>query len=125
MAETGSNPAVDVSTIADASTRRAVRAVVNLNQQLQARIQHQQTEIEALLLMMIEKHIGSLGEFKRHILKLQSGEARSERIHSEIAAVTAAPPPPPAAAPAPPPVQPKREPRIAEPEIDRPRRYTL
>jgi hypothetical protein len=122
-------PNVDVSTITDPDIRRAFRMMVQQNQHLTARMHQQQQEIEALLQMILEKHVGSVSEFKRHMLRLQSGDARSERLHGMITGGapngttngttngTAA-----AAAPA----KPRRpEPEIAEPEIDRPRRYTL
>jgi hypothetical protein len=130
----GSLPSVDVSTITDPDIRRVVRQVVQLNQQLSAQIRQQQNEIEALLQMMMEKHIGSIGEFKRHLLKLQQGGARSERIHEQIAGVaqiglaaapTSADQKPAAATPAPRPTRPEKYPEFAEPEVDRPRRYTL
>jgi hypothetical protein len=126
-----STPQVDVSLIDDPHVRRAVRAVVQLSQGLELRVRQQQQEIEALLQMMVEKHLGSVGEFKRHLLKLQQGDARGERIHGQIAAVTpaAAPAATAAAAAAPSPVNKDRpvrtEPRYSEPEVDRPRRYTL
>ena len=130
--QAGSLPSVDVSTITDPDIRRVVRQVVQLNQQLSAQIRQQQNEIEALLQMMIEKHVGSIVEFKRHILKLQQGGARTDRIHEQIAGVTqvglaAAPtsadqkP----ATPAPRPTRSEKFPEYAEPEVDRPRRYTL
>jgi hypothetical protein len=101
---------------------------VQQNQQLTARMHQQQQEIEALLQLMLEKHVGSVSEFKRHMLKLQSGDARSERLHSMITggglptngtngtSGTTAGHAPHARRP---------EPEIAEPEVDRPRRYTL
>jgi hypothetical protein len=127
-------PQVDVSTITDTPTRRAVRGVLQLNQQLTETVHRQQLEIEALLQMMCEKHVGSVGEFKRHMLKLQGNDARSERIHGQIAGVAA--PQQPAAKPAAavaPQVAAKpaaaaaaaARPSYGEPEIDRPRRYTL
>jgi hypothetical protein len=132
----GSLPSVDISTITDPDIRRVVRQVVQLNQQLSSQIRQQQNEIEALLQMMIEKHVGSLGEFKRHMLKLQQGGARTERIHEQIAsasaaqvglagATTGADQKPAVASPAPRPTRPEKYPEYAEPEIDRPRRYTL
>ena len=128
-------PAIDVSTITDTPTRRAVRGVLQLNQQLTETVHRQQLEIEALLHMMCEKHVGSVGEFKRHMLKLQGNDARSERIHGQIAGMSA----PHAAAAAKPAVAvaaqpvaahpaaatPAPKPNYGEPEIDRPRRYTL
>jgi hypothetical protein len=130
----GSLPSVDISTITDPDIRRVVRQVVQLNQQLSSQIRQQQNEIEALLQMMIEKHVGSLGEFKRHMLKLQQGGARTERIHEQIAgaaqvglsaAATGADQKPEATTPAPRPTRPEKYPEYAEPEVDRPRRYTL
>jgi TolA-binding protein len=134
--QAGSLPSVDVSTITDPDIRRVVRQVVQLNQQLSAQIRQQQNEIEALLQMMIEKHVGSIGEFKRHMLKLQQGGARNERLHEQItsatqvglaAAATGADQKPAAtpATPAPRPTRPEKYPEFAEPEVDRPRRYTL
>jgi hypothetical protein len=136
---TGALPTVDVSILSDPDVRRVVRQVVQLNQQLSAQLKQQQTEIEALLEMMIDKHVGSLGEFKRTLLKIQQGGARSERLHQEIAGATqvglAATPaaadqkpgatPVKAATPAPRPTRPANYPEYAEPEVDRPRRYTL
>jgi hypothetical protein len=114
-------PNVDVSTITDPDIRRAFRTVVQQNQQLTARMHQQQQEIEALLQMMLEKHVGSVGEFKRHMLKLQTGDARGERLHGMITGHAPNGAAPAAAA------QPARrpQPEIAEPEVDRPRRYTL
>ena len=124
MSHGGSLPNVDVSTISDPDIRRAFRMMVQQNQQLTARMHQQQQEIESLLQMLLEKHVGSVSEFKRHMLKLQAGDARSERLHSMITGgalptngtngTTATAPPPR-----------RPEPEIAEPEVDRPRRYTL
>lgn len=111
---------VDVSTIPDPDVRRAFRAVVQLNQQLGQRVHQQQQEIEALLQMMIEKHVGSVGEFKRHMLRLQTADARSERIHGQIAgtAAAAAPSAPAAAASS-------SRSAASSDDYERPRRYTL
>src|SRR6478735_3372015 len=119
MSDSGTPSAIDVSTIQDADTRRAVRAVAQQNQQLALRVHQQQQEIEALLQMMVEKHVGSVGEFKRHMLRLQTADARSERIHGQIAGGVGAPPA--AAATAAPTAH---RPRIDD-DDDRPRRYTL
>jgi hypothetical protein len=127
MPHSGSLPNVDVSTITDPDVRRAFRMVVQQNQQLTARMHQQQQEIEALLQMMIEKHVGSLGEFKRLMLRLQAGDARGERIHSMMTGVGLASNGTHGAAAANGAIPPKRapEPEVAEPEVDRPRRYTL
>jgi hypothetical protein len=118
MPHSHSLPNLDVSTISDPDVRRAFRMVVQQNQQLTARMHQQQQEIEALLQMMLEKHVGSVGEFKRHMLKLQAGDARGERLHGMITGTAAV------AAPVTAPTR-RPEPEIAEPEVDRPRRYTL
>jgi hypothetical protein len=118
MAGTGTQ--VDVSTIPDPDVRRAFRAVVQINEQLSTQVRQQQQEIEALLQMMIEKHVGSVGEFKRHMLRLQTADARSERIHGQIAGGVGAPA---AAAAATPRVE--HRPHPIDSDDDRPRRYTL
>jgi len=128
--QAGTLPSVDVSTISDPDVRRVIRQVVVLNQTLSAQIKQQQNEIESLLQMMIEKHVGSLGEFKRHMLKLQQGGAKTERLHEQIAGVTQVGADNPRAAgvsqPTPPkPTRPPNYPEYADPEVDRPRRYTL
>jgi hypothetical protein len=132
MPDTGTLPQVDVSSITDPDIRRAIRAVVQVNQHLSAQVHQQQQEIESLLQMLVEKHIGSVGEFKRHMLKMQSADPRSERIHGQIAgatqnhghaahAHTASP-----AASAAPAARVERAPHVSRPaDDDHPRRYTL
>ncbi|HEY7119822.1 MAG TPA: hypothetical protein VH475_24745 [Tepidisphaeraceae bacterium] len=95
--------------------------MVQINQQLSAQIHQQQQEIEAVLQMMIDKHMATIPEFKRHMLRLQQGDARSERLHGQLSAAATGVPAPSTTLP------PRRDPPpdIAEPEIDRPRRYTL
>ena len=131
MSDSGTMPQVDVSTITDPDIRRAIRAVVQVNQHLSAQVHQQQQEIESLLQMMVEKHIGSVGEFKRHMLKMQSADPRSERLHGQIAGATAthghsshthAAPAAPAAAAAP---AARVERHIPRSDDDHPRRYTL
>jgi hypothetical protein len=123
----GTLPQVDVSTISDPDIRRAIRSVVQLNQHLTAQVHQHQQEIESLLQMMVEKHIGSIGEFKRHMLKMQSADPRSERLHGQIAGGAHAAPSAAAAAhgsaAAPPPRQ-ARPAEVSQPD-DHPRRYTL
>ena len=71
-----------IANVPDPDVRRALRA---LYQDLQQTIQHHQMEIQALLEMMLEKHVGSIGEYKRHLTRLQQGGVpRSERIQSQI-----------------------------------------
>lgn len=74
---------IDLSRIEQAETRRALRSLV---QQLQEITRQQQVEIEALLDMMVDKNIGSLGEFKRYVTRIvQHSDERIERVHSQIA----------------------------------------
>ena len=118
---------IDVSHIQDPDTRRALRAAVQLTQALEVRVRQQQQEIEALLQMMVEKHVGSIGEFKRHMMKLQTGDARGERLHGQITAtVMPAAQRPAAAAATATPAPAARPARMPDPDDgDRPRRYTL
>ena len=78
---TSQPPTLDLSTVNDPDVRRALRKVY---QELCDTMQRQDLEIQALLGMMLEKHVGSLGEYKRHLLKLQQGGARSARIQGQI-----------------------------------------
>jgi hypothetical protein len=123
MPDSGTMPQVDVSSITDPDVRRAFRSLLQANQYMTVRVEQQQQEIEALLQMMVEKHIGSIGEFKRHMIKLQNADPRSERLHGQIAGSPA-----PAAHMHAAPHQPAATPRraeIAQPEVDGHRRYTL
>jgi uncharacterized coiled-coil protein SlyX len=84
---------VDVSRIESAETRRAIRMLL---QQLEDVIAHQQTQIEALVELITEKHVASLSEFRRAVQQITDrSNQRSERIHSQISAVLHTPPPVP------------------------------
>ena len=73
-----------LSTVPDPDVRRALRAMYH---DLHQTIEKHQLEIQALLEMMLEKHVGSIGEYKRHLTRLQQGAVpRSERIQSQIGA---------------------------------------
>ena len=83
---TTSSPAasgLDLSSVSDPDVRRALRAIY---QELQTTVQRQEVEIHAMLEMMLEKHVGSIGEYKRHLMRLQQGGggARSARIHDQV-----------------------------------------
>lgn len=82
---------VDLTRIENAEVRRAVRQLV---QQLQETIARQQVEIEALLELMLEKHIASLSEFRRQVQRVsQHATERNERVHSQaVQTVTPQPP---------------------------------
>jgi hypothetical protein len=78
----------DLSQIDDPAVRRALKT---LHTQMTASLYRQQLEIDALLELMLEKHIGSIGEFKRQLVRLQQDRSRSQRIHTAIAAAQAQP----------------------------------
>jgi len=88
----------DLSFVQDPDVRHALRLVCR---HLCETIEKQQMVIEALLEMMMEKHMGSLGEFKRHLIRLHQNDARGQRIRQCIeeaaqafaTAPPAAPPP--------------------------------
>jgi hypothetical protein len=72
---------VDLAQISDPDVRRAIRSVYG---ELSETIQRQQMEIEALLEMMVDKHVGSISEFKRSVQKLQQGGVKAGRVHEAI-----------------------------------------
>lgn len=97
MSEVTSNPTgPDLTSVSDPDVRRAMRA---MHQQFQDVISRQQMEIDALLEMIMEKHMGSLGEFKRHLMRLQQNGSRSERIHMAVESAAHPASPHPVAAP--------------------------
>jgi hypothetical protein len=90
MADTTSRPDPPyLSSIPDPDMRRAIRTVYH---DLHATIEKQQVEIQALLEVVLEKHVTSIGEYKRHLARVQQGgTARTERISSQIGAPVAPP----------------------------------
>src|SRR3954463_10334412 len=75
--------ALDLSRVDDPETRRAIRAV---HQQMNETIARQQMEIEALVEVLIEKHMTSIGEFRRHMMKVSQKDARGMRLHDQLMA---------------------------------------
>ena len=75
--------ALDLSRIDDPETRRAIRTV---HQQLTETISRQQMEIEALVEVLMEKHMTSIGEFRRHMMKVSQKDARGMRLHDQLMA---------------------------------------
>ena len=81
----------EITAVHDPDVRRALRAMYN---ELHATIEHHPMEIQALLEMMMEKNVGSIGEYKRHLMRLQQGGVgRSERIHGQISGAAGQQPP--------------------------------
>ena len=74
---------LDLSRVDDPETRRAIRAV---HQQMSETISRQQMEIEALVEVLIEKHMTSIGEFRRHMMKVGQKDARGMRLHDQLMA---------------------------------------
>jgi hypothetical protein len=76
---------VDLTRIENAEVRRAIRQLIR---QLQEIVAQQQVQIEALIEMTVDKHIWSLGEYRRAIQKIsQSASGRNDRIHAQVAQV--------------------------------------
>jgi hypothetical protein len=76
-----------IGNVQDPDVRRALRAV---HAHYEAALAKQQTEIEVLLETLLEKHITSIGEFKRQMARFQNKDARVQRLHEQVAAVTSA-----------------------------------
>ena len=74
---------LDLSRVDDPETRRAIRAI---HQQMTETISRQQMEIEALVEVLIEKHMTSIGEFRRHMMKVGQKDARGMRLHDQLMA---------------------------------------
>ncbi len=70
---------IDLSNVEPAETRRAVRQVL---QMLNARLEEQQTEIEALIEMLVDRHVVSVGELKSYIRRMQQRDDKAARLHS-------------------------------------------
>jgi Arc/MetJ-type ribon-helix-helix transcriptional regulator len=81
---------LELSYVHEPDVRRALRA---MQQQMTETLARQQTEIDAILEVLLEKHLTSLGEFKRKLVMLQQDAARSQRIHGAIASAGAPAPP--------------------------------
>src|SRR3954462_3933562 len=80
--QTGPSP-LDLSRVDDPETRRAIRAV---HQQMNETISRQQNQIEALVEVLIEKHMTSIGEFRRHMMRVGQKDARGTRLHDQLMA---------------------------------------
>ena len=85
MAESN-HPAVDVSLVEDPDVRRVLRAI---QQEYKAALSRQQAEMDAILDVLMEKHVTSVGELRRHVMKhaqqqQQSGGGRAARLHEAL-----------------------------------------
>jgi hypothetical protein len=88
--------AVDVSVVEDPDARRVLRAI---QQEYGTALARQQAEIDAILEVLLEKHVTSVGELRRHVARHQqhqSGGGRAGRLHDALwGAAGAAPNPTP------------------------------
>jgi ATP-dependent Zn protease len=80
---TAQSTRLDLASIADPDVRRVLR---QMHEQYRAILDRQQVEIEAILEMLIDKRLGSLGEFKLNASRLQEKNIRSERFHEAVLA---------------------------------------
>jgi hypothetical protein len=87
-ATTQHSDVLDLSFVTDSETRRALR---QYHQQILAVIERQQVEIDALIEILLDKHITSLSEYKLLLMKIHQKGDRTARIHGAIAAATHAP----------------------------------
>ncbi len=76
---------VDVSGVDDPQARRVLRA---MQQEYQAALHRQQVEIDVIFEVLLEKHLSSVGELRRHVAKLQQQQTgvtgRSGRLHDTL-----------------------------------------
>ncbi|MCY2951727.1 MAG: hypothetical protein NTU53_07080 [Planctomycetota bacterium] len=82
MSETPRHDGLDLSYVQDPDARRALRMI---HQQISEAVTRQQMEIDAMLELMIEKHVTSLSEFRRNLIRLQQDTTRMNRIHGAMA----------------------------------------
>ncbi|MGA2498464.1 MAG: hypothetical protein ABSH20_12020 [Tepidisphaeraceae bacterium] len=88
---TANLPPLDLAHIDDPEVRRALRS---LQADFAGKLSQMQVQIDAMVQMMVDKHLGSLGEFRREVAKLQQDHGKLERIHG---AMSGTPSPHPAA----------------------------
>lgn len=84
MAESIHQSAVDVNAVADPDVRRVLRA---MQQEYATALAHQRAEVDAILEVLLEKHITSVGELRRHVAKVQqqqAGGSRAGRVHDAL-----------------------------------------
>lgn len=83
MAHVTSQPInVDLTRIENAEVRRAMRQLV---QQMQETIAQQQLHIEALIELILEKHIASSSEYKRQLQRIaQHPGGHGDRVHTQV-----------------------------------------
>ncbi len=74
----------EIHEVRDPEVRRALRAMYH---ELAGSVQRHQIEIEAMLQLILEKHVASMSEYRLHLSRLQQGlSQRGERIHEQLQA---------------------------------------
>ena len=73
--------AIDLSSIEDPHVRRALRAI---HQQMTEALNRHQQEIEALVEVLLDKHLTSIGEFKRQLTRIQLKDPKHSRLHEQL-----------------------------------------
>lgn len=73
--------ALDLSLVDDPNVRRTLRS---MHEQFSAALLRQEREIEALLDLLIEKRVTSVGEVRLRLQRLAQGDRRAERIHEQM-----------------------------------------
>jgi hypothetical protein len=72
----------EIADIRDPDVRRALRAMYH---ELATTVQRHQLEIEAMLQIILEKHVAHMSEYKLHLSRLQLGQKqRDQRIHDQL-----------------------------------------
>ncbi len=74
-------PAVEFNRIDDPEVRRALRL---LQTEFSGKLAQMQIQLDAMLQMMVDKHIGNLAEFRREVARLQQDHGRLERLHGAM-----------------------------------------
>lgn len=91
--------AVDVSTIMDPDVRRVLRKI---QEEYMTQLSQQRAELDAILEVLLEKHVTSVGELRRQVMKIQQQQqqqgSRSGRLHDALWGSGGTPPTGPGAA---------------------------
>jgi hypothetical protein len=84
---------VDVTAVDDPQARRVLRAIQH---EYQTALTRQQVEIDVIFEVLLEKHLTSVGELRRHMTKLQQQQTgvtgRTGRLHDHLWGTTPAAP---------------------------------
>ena len=107
---------------AQGSMRGAMSDMSAMIERQQQTIAQQQLEIEALLELLIDKHVTSVGEFKAHMSKVRQRGTRSHYVHDALMAGSPMPAAGHAAVARP---APTPRPSAAPVNDGEPRRYTI